>query len=181
MLPHLEFVVTGPPVSHQTTDRAKLKAWQAAVKLEAMKVWTKAPLTGKLRFLLINFHEGDDPPMDDDNMVKPIRDALNKTVYDDDRQIRYSETIQVSINDLFKIRRASRILFDAFARGDVFLYVRIEGRPALHPTPGVTSWNSRKKWRKSPVSIGLKATRSSPAPMLLTSLRLRQTSARICW
>jgi hypothetical protein len=126
MLPHLEFVVAGPPVSYQTADRARLKAWQAVLKLEARKVWAMPPLTGKLRLLLINFHEGDEPPMDDDNMVKPIRDALNKIVYDDDRQIRHSETIQVSINDVFKIRRASRILFDAFSRGDQFLYVRIE-------------------------------------------------------
>jgi hypothetical protein len=45
-MPHLEFVVAGPPVSYQTTDRAKLKAWQAVVKLEAMKVWAMPPLTG---------------------------------------------------------------------------------------------------------------------------------------
>ncbi len=68
-------------------------------------------------------------------MVKPIRDALNKIVYEDDRQIRYSETIQVRIDDPFKIRRASRILFDAFARGDVFLYVRIEDAPPFIQLP----------------------------------------------
>ena len=51
-------------------------------------------------------------------MVKPIRDALNTIVYVDDRQIRYSETIQISIDDPFKIRRASRILLEAFCRGD---------------------------------------------------------------
>jgi hypothetical protein len=135
MLPHLEFVVTGPPVSYQTSDKARLKAWQATIRMEARKVWTRAPLTGKLRFLLINFHEGGEPPMDDDNMVKPIRDALNKIVYEDDRQIRYSEKIQVSINDLFKIRRGSRVLFDAFTMGDIFLYVRIEDAPPFIQLP----------------------------------------------
>jgi crossover junction endodeoxyribonuclease RusA len=134
-MPHLEFVIPGPPVSYQATDRARLKAWQAAVKFEAMKVWAMPPLTGKLRFLLINFHDGEDPPMDDDNMVKPIRDALNKIVYDDDRQIRYSETIQVRIDDPFKIRRGSRTLFDAFSRGDEFLYVRIEDAPPVIQLP----------------------------------------------
>jgi hypothetical protein len=77
-MPHLEFVVLGPPVSHQTSDRANLKAWQATIKLEASKGWTSAPLKGKLKFLLINFHEGDKPPLDDDNMVKPIRETTGR-------------------------------------------------------------------------------------------------------
>ncbi|HEV3440635.1 MAG TPA: RusA family crossover junction endodeoxyribonuclease [Gemmata sp.] len=110
---HLEFVLPGPPVSYQTNDKANLKAWQATVKAEAGKTWTAVPLTGKLKFVLINFHEGDKPPLDDDNMVKPIRDALNKFVYDDDRQIRYSETFQIPIDDPIKIRRASAILLAA--------------------------------------------------------------------
>jgi crossover junction endodeoxyribonuclease RusA len=134
-MPLLEFVVPGPPVSHQTSDKANLKAWQATIRAEASKFWTNPPLKGKLKFLLINFHEGDKPPLDDDNMVKPIRDALNKLVYDDDRQIRYSETLQVSIDDPVRIRKASRILLDAFCKGDEFLYVRIEDAPEFIQLP----------------------------------------------
>jgi crossover junction endodeoxyribonuclease RusA len=134
-MPLLEFVVPGPPVSHQTSDKKNLKAWQATIKAEAAKFWTKPPVTGRLKFLLINFHEGSKPPLDDDNMVKPIRDALNKFVYDDDRQIRYSETIQVSIDDPIKIRRASKILLDAFSQGDEFLYVRVEDAPDVIQLP----------------------------------------------
>lgn len=132
----LEFVVPGPPVSHQTSDRANLKAWQAAIRAEAAKTWTAPPLKGKLKFLLINFHEGDKPPLDDDNMVKPIRDALNALVYEDDRQIRYSETLQVPIDDPIKIRGASAILLAAYSKGDEFLYVRIEDAPAVIQLPG---------------------------------------------
>jgi crossover junction endodeoxyribonuclease RusA len=133
---HLEFVLRGPPVSHQTSDKANLKAWQAAVRAEAAKTWTAAPLTGKLKLLVINFHEGDKPPLDDDNMVKPIRDALNKFVYEDDRQIRYSETLHVPIDDPIKIRGASAILLAAYSKGDEFLYVRIEDAPAVIQLPG---------------------------------------------
>jgi crossover junction endodeoxyribonuclease RusA len=131
----LEFIIEGTPVSHQTSDKTNLKAWQATVKAAAGKVWSSPPLTGKLRFLLINFHEGDKPPLDDDNMVKPIRDALNKFVYDDDRQIRYSETIQVCIDDPVKIRRAPAVLLAAYSKGDEFLYVRIEDAPDLLQLP----------------------------------------------
>src|SRR6266480_1632794 len=99
----LEFTLPGPPVSYQTSDKANLKKWQADVKAAAAKTWTAAPLTGTVKFLLINFHEGDKPSLDDDNMVKPIRDALNKFVYDDDRQIRFSETHHVPIDSSMKI------------------------------------------------------------------------------
>lgn len=132
---HLEFVIPGPPISHQTTVPAKRIAWQATVKAEASKVWTGEPLTGKLKFVLINFHEGDKPPLDDDNMVKPIRDALNKLVYEDDRQIRFSETVQVSIDAPIKIRRASKVLMDAFHKGEEFLYVRVEDAPDFIQLP----------------------------------------------
>jgi hypothetical protein len=63
-----------------------LKAWQAIVEAEAAKTWTAAPPGGELKFPPINSHEGDKPPLDDDKMVKPIRDALNMFVYDEGRR-----------------------------------------------------------------------------------------------
>jgi hypothetical protein len=131
----VEFVFPGPPVSHQTSDKKNLKAWQMTVRAEAAKVWTGPPVTGKLKFLLINFHEGEKPSLDDDNMVKPIRDALNKLVYDDDRQIRYSETVHLSIDAPVRIRRASKILLDCFCKGNEFLYVRVEDAPNVMQLP----------------------------------------------
>jgi len=133
---HLEFVVLGPPVSHQTKDKKNLKAWQAKIRAEAIQTWTGAPLNGRLKFVLYNFHEGDKPSLDDDNMVKPIRDALNKLVYNDDGQIRTSETFQVPIDDPIKIRGASAILLAAYSKGDEFLYLRIEDAPPVHQLPG---------------------------------------------
>jgi len=132
---HLEFVVPGPPVSYQNRDKKNLKTWQARIKAEAAKTWTKPPLIGKLKFILFNFHEGDVPPLDDDNMVKPIRDSLNKLVFEDDQQIRFSETIQVNIDAPIRIRRGSKILLDAFWKGDEFLYVRIEDAPDFIQLP----------------------------------------------
>jgi crossover junction endodeoxyribonuclease RusA len=128
-MPHLEFIVLGPPVSHQTSDKPNLKAWQAKVKAEAAKSWTGGPLKGKLKFTVYNFHEGDKPPLDDDNMVKPIRDALNKLVYEDDRQIRNSETHHVCIDDAVKIRGGSAILLAAYSKG-------VEDAPTVLQLPG---------------------------------------------
>jgi hypothetical protein len=132
---HLDFILPGPPVSYQTRESATLRAWQKLVRTEAGKLWKKPPLTGKLKFLLINFHDRDKPPMDDDNMVKPIRDALNHLVYEDDRQIRYSETIQVSMDDPILIRGGAFIILTAFSKNEQFLYVRIEDAPTFIQLP----------------------------------------------
>jgi hypothetical protein len=132
---HLEFTVEGPPVSHQTKDKAVLAGWKARVRGEAAKTWTGPPVTGRLKFTLINFHEGDTAPLDDDNMVKPIRDALNKLVYEDDRQITHTETVQLCIDAPVKVRRASDVVLAAYAKGEPFLYVRVETAPDFIQLP----------------------------------------------
>ena len=110
-MPSIVALLEGPPVSHQTKDKASLTAWKGVIRAEAAKHWgSRTPLTGKLKCTIINFHEGEDASLDDDNMVKPIRDALNGLIYDDDSQIRYSETIHVCIDAPIKIRRASAVL-----------------------------------------------------------------------
>jgi hypothetical protein len=135
-MPHLEFTVIGPPVSHQTKDKAGLSAWKGVIRAEAAKTWAgKAPLTGKLKCTIFNFHEGEDASLDDDNMVKPIRDAMNGLIYVDDSQIRYSETMHICIDAPIKIRRASAVLLAAYGKGDEFLYVRIDDAPDFIQLP----------------------------------------------
>ena len=135
-MPHLEFTIGGPPISHQTRDKANLRRWMTEIRAAASIAWAgKPPLTAQLKCTIINFHEGGLASLDDDNMVKPIRDAMNGLVYRDDRQISYSETIQVGIDAPIKIRGASAILLAAYSRGDEFLYVRIDDAPDFIQLP----------------------------------------------
>ena len=90
-MPSIEFILDGPPVSHQSKNKKALQAWKAQVRALAVSLWIGAPSKGLLQCTIMNSYAGPAPPLDDDNMVKPIRDALNKFVYDDDRQIRYSQ------------------------------------------------------------------------------------------
>jgi hypothetical protein len=83
----------------------------------------------------INFHEGNVASLDDNNMVKPIRDAMNKLIYVDDSRICYSETIHVSIDAAIKLRRASSILLAAFSKGEEFLSIRIDDAPDVIQLP----------------------------------------------
>jgi hypothetical protein len=71
MAVHLEFVVPGPPISnHQTTRKGKanLAAWRAAVEAEAQRLWLPPILAGALKGIIINFHSGNRPSLDVDNM-----------------------------------------------------------------------------------------------------------------
>jgi len=135
-MPLLEFTVLGPPISHQTRDRANLQIWKDIIEQAARSKWGQLPpLTGNLKCTIINFHEGERASLDDDNMVKPIRDAMNGLVYIDDRQITYSETIQVSINAPIKIRKGSLELLSAYSVGEEFLYIRLDDAPDFIQLP----------------------------------------------
>lgn len=125
----LEFTIEGPPVSHQTHDRANLRLWKEMVRSKAAEQWAGPPFAGAVKFVLMNFHEGPQAPLDDDNLVKPIRDALNGLVYVDDRQITQAEHAQTSIDGFFQIRGVSRTVLEGFHTGKEFVYVRIEEAP----------------------------------------------------
>jgi hypothetical protein len=134
-MPVIEFTVLGPPISHQSGNKALLQSWKAEVQAAAARVWKQPPLTDLVKCTIMNFFAGPAPPLDDDNMVKPIRDALNGLIYADDREIRHSHHVQTSIDDLFRIRGVSKILLEAFSAGNEFVYVRIEDAPAETPLP----------------------------------------------
>lgn len=134
-MPHLEVTIAGTPVSPQGKNKTNLNAWVAKIKAEVAKVWTGPPLTGHLKFTVYNVHAGDKPALDDDNMVKPIRDALNKIVYLDDGQIRNSETKHICIDNPQIIRGASLVLLTAFSNGAEFVYIRVDDAPAIHKLP----------------------------------------------
>src|SRR6185437_10313958 len=135
---HLEYVVLGPPISNQQSSLrglANLAAWKASVRSEALRGWTKTPLTGRLKVVIINFHEGEKPSLDVDNMSKPIHDVMNRLVYDDDRQIRQAEISHVRIDAPMVVTGASKILVDAVRVGDQFVYIRIENAVDPFPLP----------------------------------------------
>src|SRR5262249_28615672 len=123
------------PISNQVQG-ANLSGWRGTVEAEARNRWgAKAVLTGNLKAIIINFHVGDKPSVDVDNMSKPILDILQQIVYEDDRQIRQAEITQVRIDAPFVIAGASKILVTALQAGNQFVYVRIEDPVDPFPLP----------------------------------------------
>lgn len=130
MLP-FEFIIDGPPVSHQTRKAERLQAWERTVRAAAAQRWpaNTPPVTVSLRFSVTYYHDGVSVRIDNDNLVKPIQDALNGLVYEDDRQITDIYVRKTDLNGSFRVRGMSPVLAEGFCRGNEFLYVRIELAP----------------------------------------------------
>lgn len=125
-----EFVVTGRPVSHQSHNKASLAAWRRDVRAAAEAKWASLPaLTIPLKVTVVFYHDGAVVRLDDDNMVKPIRDALNGLVYDDDGRITTTVVQKRPIDRPIIARRQSRVLLGAFADGVEFVHVVVDYPP----------------------------------------------------
>lgn len=126
-----EFIVDGPPISYQTRHPARLRAWQTVVRTAATQRWpaNMPPLTSRLKLTVTYYHDGIAVRMDNDNLVKPIQDALNGVVYADDRQITDTYVRKTDLNGSFRVRGMSPVLAEGFCRGSEFLFVRIELAP----------------------------------------------------
>ncbi len=130
MLP-FEFVVLDSPVSHQTNDCARLRTWRGQVATAAQQSWpVRQPLLDSpLKIIVVYFHNGSSVRMDNDNLLKPIQDALIGVIYKDDRQITDSVVRKTALGGAFFVRGMSIILAQSFARGREFVYLRIETAP----------------------------------------------------
>lgn len=132
MLP-FEFVILGKPVSHQTKDKKRLQAWRELVRTTAETYWKKPPLGDHLRVIITHYYDAEpgreETVPDSDNIVKPVRDALNGLLYVDDYQITDFVSRRRSLNSSFRVKGMSPVLADGFCKGEEFLHVRIEIAP----------------------------------------------------
>ena len=138
MAMHLEFVVLGPPISNQQSTlagKANLAAWRAAVRGRAQRKWPKPWLAGELKAIIINFYSGAEPPLDLDNMAKPILDAMQSIVYRNDRQVTQAEISHLRIDAAFPVVGVRRVLLNALRTGEEFVYVRLEDPANPFPLP----------------------------------------------
>jgi hypothetical protein len=105
------------------------------VRTAASARWgTAAPVEVALRIAVSYYHRGLAVRIDNDNMVKPIQDALIGLVYHDDRLITDMTVRKTSIDGLFRVRGYSRVLLEALSQGDEFLHVIIDEAPS-HESP----------------------------------------------
>jgi crossover junction endodeoxyribonuclease RusA len=117
-------------VSHQSRNKAKLAAWRQMVRTAASERWGKvAPLSVSLRITISYYHKGLTVRIDNDNMAKPIQDALIGLVYQDDRLITDTIVRKTSIDGAFYVRGYSLLLLEALSIGEEFLHIVIAEAP----------------------------------------------------
>jgi crossover junction endodeoxyribonuclease RusA len=130
MLP-LEFVVVGTPISHQSHNKVRLRAWQQTVRKAAEETIPQGtlPIQTDCLLLAVYFFGANPALLDNDNFIKPIQDALIGLVYEDDRQVTDTIIRRTFIGGRFRIPNRSRLLIDAIEQEDEFVYIRVEEAP----------------------------------------------------
>jgi crossover junction endodeoxyribonuclease RusA len=126
-----ECMVPGIPASVNGRDKIKKQRWRETVQAAARGAWSegKPPLVSKLVIHITYFH--DRAPLDVDNMIKPIQDALSGIVYVDDKQLTDTHGHRRDLNDRYQVRGLSPAQAAGFVTGSPFVHIRIE---AFSPT-----------------------------------------------
>ncbi|MFH8609131.1 RusA family crossover junction endodeoxyribonuclease [Streptomyces sp. NPDC018029] len=129
-----DVVVLGVPASVQGSS-SRRRRWKAEVANAALAAWpaNDPPLTHKVLATITFFHV--DAPLDTDNMLKPIQDALNGIVYVDDAQI---TDIRAGVRDVkkpFRVFGLSEALANGFMSGGPFVHIKIENPPDEQELP----------------------------------------------
>lgn len=125
-----EFLIPKRPVSLQTKNRKNLQAWKNFVFSEACKTWSGAPHNGKgLHLTLV--YLCDDDPVDVDNIIKPIQDALVGLIYNDDLLISDVESHRRPLTGAFEISKIPNLLVNGIMSGSECIYVRVNESMSL--------------------------------------------------
>ena len=124
-----EFLIPKRPVSLQTRQRSKLQDWQAFVRAEASKTWVGTPYSGNVHLTLVYLYDTD--PVDTDNIIKPIQDALIGLVYEDDSLVTDVESHRRSLSDTFDVALCPSLLVRGIISGSDCVYVRINSAKSL--------------------------------------------------
>lgn len=118
-----EFLIPRRPVSLQTKNRANLQAWKTYVRSEAAKTWSGPPYSIDIELLLVYLYDTD--PVDTDNIIKPIQDALVGLVYDEDNLITDVQSHRRPLTGTFDLTKCPLLLIQGILSGNECVYVRV--------------------------------------------------------
>jgi crossover junction endodeoxyribonuclease RusA len=123
---HFDFLVPRRPLSLQTRNRANLRAWKRYVAVEAAKHWSGTPPIQAMGIRLTIIFLCEEAPIDADNIIKPIQDALIGLVYEDDELITDVDSHRRFFSDTLDLTGLPVGLLGAIFAREECVYVRIE-------------------------------------------------------
>lgn len=113
----------GTPISGQARGSTKA-AWKAKVASQYQPV-PGPPTTADVSVRITYYHDGA-APVDIDNIIKPIQDALIGMAYVDDRQVADVRAVRISLADARLITNPTADLIAALATPGDFVHVVVE-------------------------------------------------------
>jgi Holliday junction resolvase RusA-like endonuclease len=127
-----EFIVPGPPISAQA-KAARLREWKVTVRAVARSKWGRRgrtiPVTVKVKLRVVYYHDADDVRIDEDNMLKPIQDALNGLVYEDDNLVTDGAAYKRHLRGPLVVPDLTSVALAGFRTKREFLHVIVERAP----------------------------------------------------
>lgn len=120
----VDFLIPRRPVSLQTKNRTNLRKWKRYVRAEAQKMWKRGPVPGETFRLMLVYWCADDP-VDADNIIKPIQDALVGLVYVDDVHVIDVECHRRPLYGTFDIVEFPALLLEGLLTGNECVYVQV--------------------------------------------------------
>lgn len=120
----VEFLIPRRPVSLQAKNRRNLQAWKNYVSAEAKKAWPDAPVANSAFHLkLVYLYDQD--PVDVDNIIKPIQDALDGVIYTSDIYVTDVESHRRPIAGTYDVLRIPRMIMQAILSRQECVYVQV--------------------------------------------------------
>lgn len=128
-----DFIALGVPISVQASGTSRAR-WKVEVASAAKAAWgADPPLDVEVLLRITYFHES--APLDVDNMIKPIQDALNGIVYLDDKQVATVVSGRSNLDGSFRVRGLSQALASGFVSNGPFVHIKVEPAPDAQELP----------------------------------------------
>lgn len=124
-MPTFEFVVPGPAVSLRASRKSarRYQAWIVTVRSAAQKEWPAGQRpSDRAVEVAISTYFTNSPP-DVDNIIKPILDALNGLVYEDDEQVYRVTSQKISLSAKGRGDDPNPLVADALRQWDELLHI----------------------------------------------------------
>jgi crossover junction endodeoxyribonuclease RusA len=121
---YFDFLIPKRPVSLQTKNRSNLQAWKNYVQTEAAITWLGEAYSAQdIQLTLVYLYDRD--PVDIDNIIKPIQDALVGLIYEDDVLITDVDAHRRPLTGTFDLTRCPSLLIQGLVSGEECVYVRV--------------------------------------------------------